>query len=68
MLVGNNLKSIAFPAISTGVYKFPIDRAAEIAIGTTAVFLKDEVRVERVIFSCFSDDSYHAHEKALLKF
>lgn len=68
LLVGNNLKSIAFPAISTGVYKFPIDRAAEIAIGTTAVFLKDEVRVERVIFSCFSDDSYHAHEKALLKF
>jgi O-acetyl-ADP-ribose deacetylase len=65
LVLGNNLKSVAFSAISTGVYRFPQDRAAHIAISTVAAFLTGEDRIEKVIFCCFSEDSLKAHQKAL---
>ncbi|MEE9544213.1 MAG: O-acetyl-ADP-ribose deacetylase [Rhodospirillales bacterium] len=65
LAVGNNLTSIAFPAISTGVYRFPIERAAKIAIGMAAKFLDDNDSLEKVIFCCFGQPSVEAHEKAL---
>jgi len=65
LMLGNNLKTIAFPAISTGVYRFPADRAAHIALTTTAAFLTGEERIEQVIFCCFGEASMRAHEKAL---
>ena len=64
---GHGLESVAFPAISTGVYRFPPARAAEIAVATTAEFLKDEKLPERVIFCCFGEASRTAHEAALAK-
>lgn len=49
------LKSIAFPSISTGVYRFPFERACRIALSETLKFLEQESSLEKVIFTCFSD-------------
>ena len=60
-----SLTSLAFPAISTGVYRFPPERAAGIAVGTVADALPIAPSVTRVIFCCFSPDSARLHEQAL---
>jgi O-acetyl-ADP-ribose deacetylase (regulator of RNase III) len=61
----NDLTSVAFPAISTGIYRFPADRAAEIAVSTTVDALKIAPTLRRVIFCCFSKESAALHERAL---
>ena len=61
----HDLESIAFPAISTGVYRFPPVRAAEIAVATVAQFLTDGPIPEKVIFCCFGEASADAHRAAL---
>jgi O-acetyl-ADP-ribose deacetylase (regulator of RNase III) len=61
----HGLASVAFPAISTGIYRFPADRAAQIAISTTSDALAAAPVVDRVIFCCFSNDSARLHEQAL---
>jgi O-acetyl-ADP-ribose deacetylase len=61
----NGLASIAFPAISTGVYRFPADRAAGIAVGSVAKALPSAPSLTRVTFCCFSQDSAALHEDAL---
>jgi O-acetyl-ADP-ribose deacetylase (regulator of RNase III) len=58
------LTSIAFPAISTGIYAFPADRAARIAVGTVAAELKVPRSLARVVFCCFSDESGRHHADA----
>jgi O-acetyl-ADP-ribose deacetylase len=61
----HDLASIAFPAISTGVYHFPPDRAARIAVGTVAAEIARAPRsIARVVFCCFSPDSAAHHEAA----
>jgi O-acetyl-ADP-ribose deacetylase (regulator of RNase III) len=57
-------KSIAFPAISTGIYHFPRQQAAEIAVRTVREQLSTSV-VERVIFCCFDEPTAQAYEKIL---
>jgi O-acetyl-ADP-ribose deacetylase len=64
----HGLASIAFPAISTGVYRFPPDRAANIAVTTTVDALAVAPAVSRVVFCCFSQDSARLHEQALAAF
>src|SRR5262249_24763161 len=59
------LASVAFPAISTGIYRFPADRAAGIAVATTADALSSAPSLNRVIFCCFSPDSARLHEEAM---
>lgn len=68
LLIGNNLKTIAFPAISTGVYGYPAIAAAEIAVKTVLDFMDGEDRIEKVIFCCFGKASLAAHQEALDKF
>ena len=57
----NALASIAFPAISTGVYAFPADRAARIAVDTVASKLPGRPSIKRVVFCCFSEQSARHH-------
>ncbi|WP_334377097.1 O-acetyl-ADP-ribose deacetylase [Bradyrhizobium sp. AZCC 1719] len=64
----NGLSSLAFPAISTGVYRFPADRAAGIAVATVVDGLAEAPAVTRVIFCCFSPDSGLLHEQAMATF
>jgi O-acetyl-ADP-ribose deacetylase (regulator of RNase III) len=64
----HGLASVAFPAISTGIYRFPADRAAEIAVSTTVDALKIAPTLRRVIFCCFSQESAALHERALAAF
>jgi O-acetyl-ADP-ribose deacetylase (regulator of RNase III) len=61
----HKLASIAFPAISTGIYGFPVARATEIAIKTVADFLRGNDTPARVIFSCFGGDVAALYRKAL---
>jgi O-acetyl-ADP-ribose deacetylase (regulator of RNase III) len=61
------LVSIAFPAISTGVYHFPADRAAGIAVATTVEALASVPSLKHVIFCCFSDASARLHEQAMTR-
>jgi O-acetyl-ADP-ribose deacetylase (regulator of RNase III) len=64
----HRLRSIAFPAISTGVYRFPADLAARIAIGTVASELAGAPRgIERAVFCCFSQDSAKHHLNAFVE-
>ena len=64
----NALSSLAYPAISTGVYRFPADRAAHIAMATIVDSLSTAPDVAKVIFCCFSDESARLHETALAAF
>jgi O-acetyl-ADP-ribose deacetylase (regulator of RNase III) len=59
------LASIAFPAISTGIYGFPPERAAHIAVRTVRDALPGFPSIDRVVFCCFGEDSRNHHETAL---
>ena len=62
LAAGQGLRSIAFPAISTGIYGFPPDRAARIAVATVAAELAGPAReLERVVFCCFSQAAAEHH-------
>jgi O-acetyl-ADP-ribose deacetylase (regulator of RNase III) len=61
----HGLASVAFPAISTGIYRFPADRAAKIAVATVIDTLPAALIVTSVIFCCFSQDSARLHRQAL---
>ena len=63
----HDLASTAFPAISTGVYRFPADRAAGIAVNTTVKALASAPSLTRVIFCCFSPESGRLHEEAMTR-
>lgn len=58
LVVENKIKTIAFPAISTGVYGFPLERAAQIAIKTVKKFIQTEKSIQKIIFVCFDDRAY----------
>ena len=65
LAAAHGLKTIAFPAISTGVYRFPPQRVARIAVDAAAGFLAGDEVLETVIFCCFGRASVEAHEAAL---
>ena len=62
----NGLKTIAFPAISTGVYGYPGDRAAPVAVNAVANFCAHGTAIEQVVFCCFSEASAIHHCAALV--
>jgi O-acetyl-ADP-ribose deacetylase (regulator of RNase III) len=61
----NGLRTIAFPAISTGVYRFPLERATRIAVAEVRRALAVATSLERVIFCCFSDADRAVYEQVL---
>jgi O-acetyl-ADP-ribose deacetylase (regulator of RNase III) len=63
--VDNNVKTIAFPSISTGVYHFPVERASKIAVKEVQDFLKNNSSIEKVIFVCFDDRTYDVYKDFL---
>ncbi len=68
LAVKNGVKTIAFPNISTGIYHFPKDKAAEIALYTTDEFLKKNPGLfEKVIFVCFDQENYQLYQALLDK-
>ena len=62
LAVENKIKTIAFPAISTGVYGFPLERAAQIAIKTVKKFIQSDKSIEKIIFVCFDDRTYQTYK------
>ena len=61
LAINNECKTIAFPNISTGVYRFPKDKAAKIAIKEVTDFLKDIATIEKIFFVCFDDENFRIY-------
>jgi O-acetyl-ADP-ribose deacetylase (regulator of RNase III) len=61
----HGIKTIAFPSISTGAYRFPLDRATRIAIKETMDFLEQEPSIEKVVFVCFGERAHSVYKKTL---
>jgi O-acetyl-ADP-ribose deacetylase len=61
----HGLRSVAFPAISCGVYAFPVERAARIAVAEIKRFLEANAAVERVLVVCFTEEVHDAYRSAL---
>ena len=61
----HKLRSIAFPAISTGVYGYPVEEAARVAIKAITDFLKENEGIEKVRMVLYTDDAYEVHKKVL---
>jgi len=65
LAVDNGVKTIAFPNISTGVYGFPKERAAKIAIETVRNFLEKDKSLNEVVFVCFDRENHEIYERLL---
>lgn len=65
LAVRHGVRTIAFPAISTGVFAFPLERATTIAVRTVREFLAREPSIEQVTFCCFGDAARRAYEREL---
>lgn len=63
----NGFKTIAFPSISTGVYGYPIELAAKVAIDTVSEMVKKSSKLEEIIFCCFSPNDLVVYESLLPK-
>lgn len=58
-------QTVAFPSISTGVYRFPLERATNIAVGIVLEFLKKNSLPQQVVFCCFSEKDLFEYQKVL---
>jgi O-acetyl-ADP-ribose deacetylase (regulator of RNase III) len=67
LALDNHLSSIAFPAISCGVYGYPFERACRVAIDTVSQFLRNNEEMQKVIFALFSDKAKHFYDEYLNK-
>jgi len=61
----NGIRSLAFPAISCGVYRFPVERAVKIAVGETVAELVSSDAIQKVVFACFGDEIFRAYQRAV---
>lgn len=68
LAVAYGCRTVAFPSISTGVYRFPVDQAATIAIAAINGFLAENDDLEKVWMVCFDDDTKAAYERAWCKY
>jgi O-acetyl-ADP-ribose deacetylase (regulator of RNase III) len=65
LAVEHQITSIAFPNISTGIYRFPKEQAAQIAINEVSEFLKKNQSIKKVYFVCFDDENFRYYSKIL---
>jgi O-acetyl-ADP-ribose deacetylase (regulator of RNase III) len=65
--VDKNCRTVAFPAISTGVYGYPKDQATQIAVGTVSAFIGQNAVPETVVFCCFDQQMAELYQQALLR-
>ena len=65
LAVQQGIRRVAFPAISTGAYGFPLERATRIAVAEVVRFLTADTTLEQVIFVCFGRETYGAYQAAL---
>ena len=65
LAAANDCRSVAFPAISTGVYRYPKDEAAEIAVSTICMIVEDKTIPETVIFCCFDEHMAELYRRAV---
>ena len=65
LAAANNLESVSFPSISTGVYGYPVEQAANIAVTTVAEFLGEPSSVKNVVFVLFNSEAFQAFTSAL---
>jgi O-acetyl-ADP-ribose deacetylase len=65
LAAARNLRSIAFPCISTGVYGYPIEPAAEVAVSAVRAFLERPVSLTEIIFCCFSRKDLIVYQEVL---
>jgi O-acetyl-ADP-ribose deacetylase (regulator of RNase III) len=65
LATGNGLKTIAFPAISTGIYGYPLAEATRVAVGAVAEFLAGDRAIESVIFCCFGAEALATYRREL---
>lgn len=63
----NEIKAIAFPAISTGIYGYPLEEASEIAMQTVVEMTKDDAAIEKVVFVAFDDETENVLNETLKK-
>ena len=63
LAIENDVKTIAFPNISTGIYGYPKQLAAEIAVKTVQNFLEENEMLKEVIFVCFDDENFEIYTK-----
>lgn len=63
-----NLKSIAFPAISTGIFGYPMDRCAQIMLSTVMEYIQDQTQLEQIVFCLWGKEAYQIFEETLKKF
>jgi O-acetyl-ADP-ribose deacetylase (regulator of RNase III) len=65
LAVENGIRTIAFPSISTGIYGYPKDLAAGIAVREVRAFLEQDASLERVIFVCFDEENHQLYRQLL---
>jgi len=63
LAIYHQCKTIAFPNISTGVYRFPKEKAAKIAFDTVSFFMNDNKNIEKVYFVCFDDENFTLYQQ-----
>jgi len=63
--VQNGVRTVAFPAISTGIYGFPLERATRIAVREVRAFLEKNPSLEKVLFVCFDSHVRNCYERVL---
>ncbi|MBT1700761.1 O-acetyl-ADP-ribose deacetylase [Fulvivirgaceae bacterium PWU4] len=66
LAVDNRIRTIAFPNISTGIYGFPKDKAAVIAINTVKDFLETDFSIEKVVFCCYDQENFDLYSTLIL--
>ena len=67
LAANNGIKTLAFPSISTGIYGYPIELAAQVAVSTVRSAVREFVVMQEVIFCCFSSNDLQVYEQALIQ-